>query len=495
MSITTEFKELNAVNIFDRELKKDSITLRMSDNMSVGFSKVLEKRATLYVESVDVNDDAVSCVLGVNVNVVFVDLKGTIRQAAYNGSVAKTYRIDGISEKDDIILRAFVNNLEIDKIVGEDLTLTLFYTLSGIVFERARFSALTSLDGAYSKKKRIKNISTVKITKLPLSILETIENAEDVNYVLSSSSSIKSISAKAKLDEVEIICEVEASVTYLKNGDDNEFVTLSKSFEYVESFEVANAKEEDSVMVFPSEKNTLVSFSEEDKTFDVKCEFIISAAVTKEEESEIITEVFSKENELLTSFEVVGLNNFDGVLSSSNSDSANYAIEDLSGVVATLNKSAEFININREENALSVDVLANLSTVVNIDGSYISRDFDVPINIIVPTDEKERDYIAELFVTGGEVVKNGDGVIASVTVMANLNAISKETVSVITALEVGEEKTKDCKAIVIYVAKGGESEIDLARKVNLTPDEIAEQENLTYPLSEGQKIVLYRKRS
>lgn len=495
MSITTEFTELNTVNIDERELKKEKTTLRLSDNMGVGFSKVLEKRATVYVENVEVADDSISYVIGVNTNVIFVDLKGEIRQSSYSGNVTKTLTIDGISERDGIILRARSDDLEIDKIVGEDLTLTLNYTLFAVIYENNAFSALTELSGAYARSKDVKYINFAKTLRKELTFDESVDGAEDVKTVLSSISSIKELSATVKTDNIELSGVVETDITYLKNGEDNEIITVKKSFDINETVEMPNAKEGDDVMIFPSSKTTFVNYAEDENAFDVVCEFVISLGLMKTERTNIVTDVFSKEYELDTQVSSERFVSLDGVISSNASDSANYAIEDLNSVVAVLSSTSEAINMTSDKNAIYVDVLAKLFAIVDIDGSYISREFDVPVTVTVPHDAKDRTYIANTSVIDGDVVKNGEGVTASVNVKVELNAISTEIVPVITSLVVGEEKDKERRAIIVYTSKGGESEIDLAKKVNMTPDEILEQEDLIFPLVEGKKIVLYRQRT
>ena len=492
MAITTEFSELKTVSVEERELKKDRISLRLSDNKSVGFSKVLEKRAELFIENSDVTDDTLSYTLGVNTSVIFIDLKGEIRQASYSGSVQRTLSIDGIKLGDDVVLRPVAGELEIDKIVGEDLTLVLDYTLFGLIFENNTVSALTTLSGGYSRTLEAKYITFEKSGRSDLSLETSLDVVRDFASVLSSRSRVTDCRATAKTDSIELHGTVIAEVTYLTEGDNNEIVTLSRSFDFVESVEFPAAMSGDEVLVFFSPKMTFVNYSEDEKTFDVRADFVLTATVLRKDRTDIISEVFSKKYELLPSVEITGFDSFVGIISAESGDSATYSIEDLNNVVATLCARAEIINTTVNDRSVDVDVLAKIDGIVDIDGSYISREFDVPVTVTVPTDGEERIYVPTCVVTAKELVKNTDSVTATVKIRVALIAFCQETLPVITKLTVGEEKPRNGKAIVVYIAKGDESEIDLAKAVNLTPDEIAMQETLEYPLKENQRVVLYR---
>lgn len=494
MSISTEYSRLKTVTVSERELKKESVSLRLSDNKSVGFSKVLNKTATLFVESVEVREDEVNYTLGVNTSVIFVDLKGEIRNSSYSGSVSKTLNIDGIKQSDGVILRCVLDDLAIDKIVGEDLTLQLDYTVNGLIFESGEYDALTDVDGAYAKKCDLKYLKSAKISRFDLSFEESVEGIADLESVLAAEAEFTAIEGSAKTDGIDISGEILARITYKTTAEGNELKTVEKRFNVKESLEIAATEDCDSVMVFPHSKLTFTSVDESDGTLDIRCEFALVAAVLKTDETSVVTEVFSKKYELLPSYEVVGFNSLDGTLSVEGSDNATYSVEDLEGVVAALGTKAELINLTTLPQSVDADVLATVSSIINVDGSYIARDLDVPITVTVPTDGADREYVARLSTVSSSVTAGNDSVTAFVKTRVTLYAISSDTVSLITSLETGEEKPTDVRAIVVYIAKGGESEIDLAKAVNMTPDEIAAQQTLTYPLDPSARIVLYRQR-
>ena len=494
MAITTDFSELKYVNVSERELKKDKISLRLSDNKSVGFSKVLEKRCELFIESSEVFDDAIAYSLGVYTSVIFVDLRGEIRQSTYEGSVGRNLSVDGVKQGDAIVLRPTLSELEIDKIVGEDLTLDLTYSLSAVLFESDDITALTDLSGGYSRRESVRYISLAKAERIELSFEENLATDENAAFALSAKSEANDISAVAKEGVVDIKGSVTAEITYLKDGDERNVGRATKTFPIAESLEIEAAAEGDRVLLFPSSKITFVELLEDENSFDVRCDFVFYVVLLKEAESEVITEAFSKTHELLPSVEITEFDRYDGMLKTSASDSVAYSVEDFDKVVATLSGAAEIVNLKIEKSSVVVDVLAKISGIIDIDGSYVAREFDVPVCVTVPTDEKERLYIPSAYVSAKDIAAKGDGVVVSAKVDVELLSFSEDTLPIITRLETGEEKPSDYPAIIVYIAKGGESEIDLAKKVNLSPDEIAEQFPAKYPLAEGERIVLYRRR-
>lgn len=65
--------------------------------------------------------------------------------------------------------------------------------------------------------------------------------------------------------------------------------------------------------------------------------------------------------------------------------------------------------------------------------------------------------------------------------------------SYISAVELGDEKAQNRSGISLYIARGGDSLLDLCKSLTAMPEEIlAQNPTLEFPLSEGERIVFFR---
>jgi len=71
--------------------------------------------------------------------------------------------------------------------------------------------------------------------------------------------------------------------------------------------------------------------------------------------------------------------------------------------------------------------------------------------------------------------------------------IKRNIANLTTALEFGEEKLKSNAGLSIYLVEKGTSAWDIAKKLSITTDELAEQNpTLVFPLENNEKVILYR---
>ena len=78
-------------------------------------------------------------------------------------------------------------------------------------------------------------------------------------------------------------------------------------------------------------------------------------------------------------------------------------------------------------------------------------------------------------------------------VSIRINAKKCEEVALMTELAEGEEYERCDNGFSVYVGSKGETLWEVARVLRCSPDEITDQNELSFPLAGGERVVLYRK--
>ena len=66
----------------------------------------------------------------------------------------------------------------------------------------------------------------------------------------------------------------------------------------------------------------------------------------------------------------------------------------------------------------------------------------------------------------------------------------------VASAEAGEAVTESDSAISVYIPRAGDGLWELAKRLNKSPEEVtASNPDLEFPIREGQRVIIYRKKS
>jgi hypothetical protein len=89
-------------------------------------------------------------------------------------------------------------------------------------------------------------------------------------------------------------------------------------------------------------------------------------------------------------------------------------------------------------------------------------------------------------------VRRGSEIDVKADVALEFIVFSNKQIAVISSLEQGEEIIAPTSAFSVYIAEGGESVWEVAGILGVSPDVVRESSTLSFPLSKGDRITVYR---
>ena len=231
---------------------------------------------------------------------------------------------------------------------------------------------------------------------------------------------------------------------------------------------------------------------------------IIVANIFNKQEIEVVTDVFSTENYLNTSYENIEfLQNYDSV-SFFEKVNGGFSIDEnqlfVDEVLGNCCNNVIVAMSRVEDGRLIVEGVA-YTTVVYFNKEYnATNSVEVEMPFSVSQDVGEIDDLinVQTMISIGDVVakcRRGK----DIEIAANLNMFSilysnqKETV--ISSVGISGEKEIDDLVLNIYIVKDGETIWDVAKNMNISPDLILEQNpGVELPIKAGDKLVIYKQK-
>lgn len=111
---------------------------------------------------------------------------------------------------------------------------------------------------------------------------------------------------------------------------------------------------------------------------------------------------------------------------------------------------------------------------------------------LVPLTERD-EVVANACVTAVTCrVRRGNEIDVKADVAVEILSLRSKEIAVISELTEGEDIVVPTSAFSVYISEGGEDLWSVASALGVTPDTVTEQNNLTFPLTKGDKVTVYR---
>ncbi|MBR2323603.1 MAG: type I restriction endonuclease subunit R, partial [Clostridia bacterium] len=163
----------------------------------------------------------------------------------------------------------------------------------------------------------------------------------------------------------------------------------------------------------------------------------------RETEQEVITQVFSKSCKFNLEREVVPTCNYTGRLFAAKREVYDVEVDQLNGVVAPLWERAKITSISENGDKIIVNTEITVSAILEVDGSYIHREFLIPCEVEVNSDGVLREYLPKVCVKNVEITCNNSIVNIETEVEVCLYAFYNDVAEIITKMEEGDKKSAD----------------------------------------------------
>ena len=299
--------------------------------------------------------------------------------------------------------------------------------------------------------------------------------------------------------------EIYSTIVY--QSEDGLIKSINRETSFSEEIENQNINKESVIQVFVQTKETTVIENSEKNSFSFDTPLQIIAQIYNKSSKGCIVDAFSLTNEVnltTTSFEE---DEFITTRQAEENILTNFILADniplVDKILAITPINISIVNQIVKDSELLLEGIATINLIYYFeddDGNNIlnSIDVEVPYSITanIP-DLNEGDKIVTRVILGDVSIKNKRGKELEILAEAKINYdIVKSTISAVTTeLSLGEDKPQKDYALEIYLAKEGQTLWDVAKELNMsTVDIVAQNSDLTLPLSSGDKVVVYRQR-
>lgn len=471
-------------------------------------SKILCANAKSYVSNTEVVGNEINFNGNVTMQTIYVDETGTVNGLDYTAEFRDKFvnaeEVTGMpivyTNVVDVKSEAIDSEIKITAIVEIDID-EIVTSETGVLVDIADQSV-------FVKKDMIQN------TYFLGNVNENFEVSADVD-IHDSIQKILSVCISPSIEKIlendnyfSIFGNLEVDICYLTDGDNPKLRSHQFSMDFNHDVAIADATMESIIqavlnVVYPDVKIT-TSIDKDNAVLNLVVPMNVMGYVFNKQEIEVVTDVFSTENYLNTSYDNIRfMKGFDNVAFAEKINGG-FSIDDnqpfVDEVLGSCCNNVIVALSKIEENRLIVEGVA-YTTVV-----YFNKEFNTTNSVEVEMPFSISNDLGDVadYVNAQSVISIGN-VLAKcrrgkdIEIVANLNVFSTLFTNiedtVITNVEVSTEKESDDLVLNIYIVKDGETVWEIAKNMNVSPDLILEQNpDLELPLKAGDKLVIYKQK-
>lgn len=469
----------------------------------------------LFQENVDVENGNKDRVLSVNAvssvsgyEALNNELRVSIR------TVFKALKFDGEKYLVEVVETETVKSFVKEDVVPETMA-SVFANVTDCEFTQSgsviKCKATVSVCGWFIKAKQIEAIGAESEGILIKSNTVCVENAFAIR-----AESAESFSDEARMPIAEILdysAEVVVNDVYPNNGsyrvegdinlrtliytDNKQFIT--QVFSHTFGIDVAdeNVLENQTLDAVGVVKSLNLTVAENDsRVILTEVVFKISGTAVNSAEYEIAKDVYSVNNYLDVDKEDYEVDVHFCTRTAREKASATLTQIGASEIIGTIgNEITSCVSRDKDGNGLTIEGVYS-TNVLYLDESNEPLNKKAEIAYICRVNN---DFPCDGVFCPTVIVNNvntrlraGGDVEISVELLVTVRGVQKKELVVIREITVGDKKEIDDYAITLYIVKNGETLWDVAKELNVDEKILLEQNQLSLPLKDGEKIILYR---
>ena len=234
-----------------------------------------------------------------------------------------------------------------------------------------------------------------------------------------------------------------------------------------------------------------------------KCAIVITltlradAGLYEEVAVDAVTDAFSRENRVALAFSDVACEGAGETVRLTERVSGRAALSspiDFSDTLQAVTLQRAEANLVHTESGMHAEGVALAALLVRgSDGSRRGIEISLPFSVAVQTERASVSVLA----CGMSARQKEEGTIdAEVTLKFALTERVRLNAKFVASAEAGEAIEETDSAVSVYIPRAGDGLWELAKRLNKTPEEVtASNPDLDFPIREGQRVIIYRKKS
>ena len=297
-------------------------------------------------------------------------------------------------------------------------------------------------------------------------------------------------------------------LTTINVGEDGQIKSQVQELSFSEEIEGKGVTKDSIIQSkFIVQKDAVITKNDESGVFNIEIPFGLNSAIYGQEKVNCVVDAYSTTREINLTTESFEQNEFFSTKYIEEQVIANFSLSDnmnkIEKILATIPVNISVVNTYTKNGEIVVEGVASFSLVYyseDEEGNNVLNSVlvEVPYSLsVLASDVHEGDEIAVNLSFGDINVKSKKGKELDIIVGIRVNYdISRGFVSAVaTSVTYGDEKIMKDYALEIYVAKENQTLWDIAKELNISTDNLlAQNAELTLPISVGEKIVAYHQR-
>lgn len=470
-------------------------------------AKILCASAKSYISSFEANNGEVCFNGNVNFQVIYENEDKVASALDYTAEFKDKFVSDKITPTVIPIITSLVVDVNTTTINNE-VKVVAIVEISVEIISSEEVSALTEVNGddIFTKIETINYSTFLGVLADKFEVTHDIELKDNVSQVLEVSLSpyIDSVTAEDRIAKVKGGANVD--ICYLTNGETTLLRTYQTTVDFVQEVALDSVTQETCI-----QSNLNINYSQIKVTTNIDADnAIVNLSIPydylgyafEERTMDVVTDVFSLNNYVnVSTNSVAGIKCADSLMDESKV-SGYVTIEDnfIDEVLGTCCNTVTLATSSILNNTLTLEGVAS-TTVIYLNketASMYSATVEMPFSLTKTLDNVTDDYNAVVTLSLGEVscrLKRGTELEVNATLFVYANFYGETLEAVITGVELTDEKPESNSVLTIYVVKPNETVWDIAKQLNVSPDELLYQNpNVNLPLMGGEKLIVYRQK-
>ncbi len=326
-------------------------------------------------------------------------------------------------------------------------------------------------------------------------VAQEIESSLENANVLLSNASILVNNVSVSVDKVTMEGKVLVSIT---QKDEKGMFSTNKEFEFKQEIEAVGALPNMTAEVVCSVNNITVTPEPTDDKTTLVCVTDVHASVNvfDEDTISISNDVFSLKNETTNSYSYLEMQNYCGESNFVDTTLATFDVSSLDGFDDIVGVFDPKFRLESTEMIAGKQIISGqISSLIiykTAEGNIFSKKQLFPAKIEVGAEENKtlRNFDASVLVSSFKV-KAGKDLEIVFALLGTVSFSSEVSEKYVKSYELEAEKNTGFTGIKVYVTAAGESVFEVARNLNVTPEMILSQNEVSGDFEGGEKIYVY----
>lgn len=482
----------NSVILTRKKFTADKFLSQVKFTAPSAVKKILSASANSFIANSECASGVLSLSGKVMVEVVYLSDLGTVEKSSgeldFIEKQQSRYTLDNLFVSD----RALVENVswtssEVIVSVSHDVSVSGIYKYELSNFEDGQEEFVT-------KKTMVTSHSLVSSADDNFVVAEEIESNIKNMQVLFSKANVEISDIRSGVDKVIIEGKINTEVF---ESDGEAFGLVTKEFEFKQEIQAdgvtPNMLVEAKVLV----KNTTVTpeISEEKTTLVYAIDLFSKCYVFEENSYEVVSDMFSLKNDLVTTNDYVESKTYHSVSHYSENFMTSTdvsTLENFDDLLGVYDASFECDSIVQNGTNFQIQGKIHANALIQVEGGVnkLSIESDIVFENNMEAGLLIGDVTSSVEI-GSFKVKAGKELEVNFKLNLAVTNESEFTLTFVKSYEKKDEKQEAIAGVKVYVAEANETLFDVARALNVRPEVISKQNEVSDVFEKGEKIYIY----